>query len=143
MKTLPRILICLILWLGIGVGQIARAEGTVEKVVLPVGDLKVFAEIFGKVKSDYVEDIPDSQLLKDAIEVTMSSGYVAKLNGATVDFKRGSVVTNSPVLVFMNAGIIAANAMEILEKGKRVRFTERATMTINGDPTDILQENGL
>ncbi len=68
MKTLPRILICLILWLGIGVGQIAHAEGTVEKVVLPVGDLKVFAEIFGKVKSDYVEDIPDSQLLKDAIE---------------------------------------------------------------------------
>ncbi|SVB29247.1 uncharacterized protein METZ01_LOCUS182101, partial [marine metagenome] len=41
MKTLPRILICLILWLGIGVGQIAHAEGTVEKVVLPVGDLKV------------------------------------------------------------------------------------------------------
>ena len=68
MKTLPRILICLILWLGIGVGQTAHAEGTVEKVVLPVGDLKVFAEIFGKVKSDYVEDIPDSQLLKDAIK---------------------------------------------------------------------------
>lgn len=82
-------------------------------------------------------------VLKDSIEVTMSSGYVAKLNGATVDFKRGSVVTDSPVLVFMNAGIIAANAMEILEKGRRVRFTERATMTINGDPAEMLQENGL
>ena len=80
--------------------------------------------------------------LVDDIEVTMSSGYVAKLNGADVDFKNGSLVTTNPVLVFMNAGIISANAMEILEKGARVRFTERATMTINGDPADLAQELG-
>ena len=35
---------------------------------LPIEDLKIFAEIFGKIKSDYVEDIDDSQLLNDAIK---------------------------------------------------------------------------
>jgi carboxyl-terminal processing protease len=37
-------------------------------VQLPIEDLKIFAEIFGKIKSDYVEDIDDSQLLNDAIK---------------------------------------------------------------------------
>jgi hypothetical protein len=70
--------------------------------------------------------------LTDDIEVTLSSGYVARLNTARVDFQEGRVDTENPVLVFMNAGIITGNAMTMLEKGRRVRFTDGATMTING-----------
>ena len=33
-----------------------------------IRDSKIFAEIFGKIKSDYVEDIDDSQLLNNAIK---------------------------------------------------------------------------
>jgi len=68
MKTLSRTLIGVILWLVTGVGHTVYAEGTADAVVLPVEDLKAFAEIFGKIKSDYVEDISDSQLLNDAIK---------------------------------------------------------------------------
>lgn len=76
--------------------------------------------------------------LEQQIEVTMSSGYVARLDGASVDFEKGTLVTANPVLVFMNAGIITGNAMEILDRGKFVRFTNRASMTINGN----VAENG-
>ena len=68
MKTLPRTLIGVILWLVASIGHTVYAEDTADTVVLPVEDLKVFAEIFGKIKSDYVEDISDSQLLNDAIK---------------------------------------------------------------------------
>ena len=74
--------------------------------------------------------------LEDGIEVTMSTGYVARLNGARVDFNEGRVDTDNPVLVFMNAGIVSGNAMTIFDKGERVRFTGGASMTINGDPGD-------
>jgi len=70
--------------------------------------------------------------LRSNIEVTVSSGYVARLNDARVDFQEGRVDTANPVLVFMNAGIITGNAMTMFEKGKRVRFSGGATMTING-----------
>jgi len=74
--------------------------------------------------------------LHDQIEVEMSTGYVARLNGATVDFNTGTLVSDNPVLVFTDAGVITGNAVEILEKGKRVRFTKRASMTINADRLD-------
>jgi carboxyl-terminal processing protease len=47
---------------------VAHAGQAENAVQLPIEDLKIFAEIFGKIKSDYVEDIDDSQLLNDAIK---------------------------------------------------------------------------
>ena len=47
------------------VAHAGQAENTVQ---LPIKDLKIFAEIFGKIKSSYVDDIDDSQLLNDAIK---------------------------------------------------------------------------
>jgi len=47
------------------VAHAGQAENTVQ---LPIKDLKIFAEIFGKIKSGYVDDIDDSQLLNDAIK---------------------------------------------------------------------------
>ena len=35
---------------------------------VPFEDLRVFAEVFGRIKSDYVERVPDKQLLEQAIE---------------------------------------------------------------------------
>jgi len=41
------------------------ANGPVEE--LPLEDLRVFSEIFAKVKSDYVEDVKDKKLLENSI----------------------------------------------------------------------------
>ena len=35
---------------------------------LPVQDLRLFSEIFARIKADYVEELDDSQLLRDAVE---------------------------------------------------------------------------
>ncbi len=37
------------------------------KSQLPIDDLRAFAEVFGKIKTDYVEDIEDKALLEEAI----------------------------------------------------------------------------
>jgi len=39
---------------------------------LPLEDIRVFADVFGKIKSDYVENIGDKKLLRDAIEGMMT-----------------------------------------------------------------------
>ncbi len=87
-----------------------------------------------RVEADGGEYDSDSNILTltDDIEVTVSSGYVARLNSARVDFQEGRVDTTNPVLVFMNAGIVTGNAMSMLNKGELVRFTGGTTMTING-----------
>ena len=67
-RALKRLLIGPAAAFCLGPLSVAHA-GQVENVVqLPIEDLKIFAEIFGKIKSDYVEDVDDSQLLNDAIK---------------------------------------------------------------------------
>jgi carboxyl-terminal processing protease len=39
---------------------------------VPFEDLRVFAEVFGRIKSDYVERVPDKQLLEEAIQGMLS-----------------------------------------------------------------------
>ena len=87
-----------------------------------------------RVEADGGEYNSDTNILTltEDIEVTVSTGYVARLNGARVDFQEGRVDTSNPVLVFMNAGIVTGNAMSMLNKGELVRFTGGTTMTING-----------
>ena len=34
---------------------------------LPIEDLRAFTEVFGRIKSDYVEPVEDKKLLKEAI----------------------------------------------------------------------------
>jgi carboxyl-terminal processing protease len=39
---------------------------------LPIDDLRVFAEVFGKVKSDYVENVEDKKLINEALTGMLS-----------------------------------------------------------------------
>ncbi len=39
---------------------------------VPFEDLRVFAEVFGRIKSDYVEGVPDKKLLEEAIQGMLS-----------------------------------------------------------------------
>ena len=39
---------------------------------LPIDDLRVFAEVFGKVKSDYVESVEDKKLINEALTGMLS-----------------------------------------------------------------------
>ncbi len=45
----------------------AVADRNVTTLQLPVDDLRLFSEVFGRIKSDYVEPVEDRKLLKEAI----------------------------------------------------------------------------
>jgi carboxyl-terminal processing protease len=74
-----------ILFLGIILGVLLSIGGTViaerepneqpvpggavvETVSLPYDELRTFTEVFGRIKRDYVESVPDKKLLEDAIK---------------------------------------------------------------------------
>jgi carboxyl-terminal processing protease len=45
----------------------AVADRQTTQLQLPVDDLRLFSEVFGRIKSDYVEPVEDRKLLKEAI----------------------------------------------------------------------------
>jgi carboxyl-terminal processing protease len=45
----------------------AVADRQSSAMMLPVDDLRLFSEVFGRIKSDYVEPVEDKKLLKEAI----------------------------------------------------------------------------
>jgi carboxyl-terminal processing protease len=45
----------------------ALADRQASSVALPVDDLRLFSEVYGRIKSDYVEPVDDRKLLKEAI----------------------------------------------------------------------------
>src|ERR1700750_1082582 len=45
----------------------AVADRQTTSLALPVDDLRLFSEVFGRIKSDYVEPVEDRKLLKEAI----------------------------------------------------------------------------
>jgi carboxyl-terminal processing protease len=45
----------------------AVADRQTSSLMLPVDDLRLFSEVFGRIKSDYVEPVEDRKLLKEAI----------------------------------------------------------------------------
>ena len=47
--------------------SLANSEKKQEVNTLPLNEIRTFTEIFSKIKSDYVENIEDSELLKNAI----------------------------------------------------------------------------
>ncbi|MDH3638876.1 MAG: S41 family peptidase [Gammaproteobacteria bacterium] len=71
MNTIGRYTLVLIIGVFVGVGitleRTVLAERPDAAAPLPLDELKVFAEVFSKVKSDYVEEIDDKKLLEDAI----------------------------------------------------------------------------
>jgi carboxyl-terminal processing protease len=56
--------------LGLGGGAHAAPETKQEQI--PFDDLRVFAEVFGRIKSDYVEKVPDKKLLEQGIRGMLS-----------------------------------------------------------------------
>lgn len=65
-RTLPLLVIGLALGASLSLMQGVLAEKS-QPAALPLEDLRTFAEIFEKIKDDYVEPVPDKDLLDNAI----------------------------------------------------------------------------
>ncbi len=76
MKKLAHYVLVLALGASIGIGATFYRDVLAERhealQPLPLDELKVFTEVFGKIKTDYVEDVKDNKLLVDAIHGMLS-----------------------------------------------------------------------
>lgn len=62
-----------VLGICISLGGSVFAERDAEKLnAIPFEDLRTFTEVFGRIQQDYVEPVPDSKLLEDAIRGMLS-----------------------------------------------------------------------
>jgi carboxyl-terminal processing protease len=66
-KSLTLITFGLVFGILISVNLSVFADKKSEAKKLPVEDLRIFAEVFGKIKADYVEEVEDKQLLTEAL----------------------------------------------------------------------------
>ncbi len=55
----------------------------------------------------------------------VAQGYDVRMASARVDMKAGTVLTDDPVRVIMTGGTIDADAMQIMDNGKRIVFIGR------------------
>ena len=58
----------LVILLGLTANGPGVAADAADPTSLPVQDLRLFSEIFARIKADYVEELDDSQLLRDAVK---------------------------------------------------------------------------
>jgi len=64
--ALRNLFICLLLLL-VGASTVIGEAESPEIEALPLNELRTFTEIFAKIKSDYVEQVDDKELLKNAV----------------------------------------------------------------------------
>ena len=77
-----------------------------------------------------VYDVKTEMLkLNENIQLVSSTGYEGLLSEATIDVRKGDVVSDKPVWVKMLEGVLNAKRLDIEDKGSVIRFTE-VSMTL-------------
>lgn len=56
------------------------------------------------------------------VHITSTKGFDVRMITADMDFKAGTVVSNSPVTVVSASGTISADRVDIIDSGKRITF---------------------
>ncbi|MCJ2055381.1 LPS export ABC transporter periplasmic protein LptC [Methylobacterium sp. J-048] len=75
--------------------------------------------------------------LKDDIRIWTDKGEEARLRSAAVVFKTGSVSSQEPVTVSTPRATVNANALDVVENGKRISFIGNVHVVIvNDDQSD-------
>jgi len=68
--------------------------------------------------------------LERNILLSSSTGYQGRMSEASVDIRKGNVVSNKPVELKMLQGTLNANRLEIVDSGDLVRFFGGVSMTM-------------
>lgn len=76
----------------------------------------------------------DTVQLTEGITIRSTAGYEGKLQDATIEVKRGYVVTQNPVDIAFNNGTIRADRMEVFDNGARAIFEGNVSMMMKLPP---------
>jgi lipopolysaccharide export system protein LptC len=84
-----------------------------------------------------VYDMKAGQLeLTDGIEIGATGGYRVLLKDASIEVRKGHVVTKNPVNATFPDGSLRADRMEVFEHGDRVRFEGGVVVVLRLPPPD-------
>src|SRR5476649_303665 len=79
--------------------------------------------------------------LKNNINLSSSTGNKGRLSTATIDVRKGNVVSDEPVELEMLQGKLNANRLEIIDSGDMVRFHGGVDMTMMLNNTALPKAN--
>ncbi len=71
------------------------------------------------------------------IRLNTTNGYTGRLSEATVDIKKGDVVSERPVRLKMLQGTLDANRLTITESGDLIRFDRGVEMTLKLNKDEV------
>jgi lipopolysaccharide export system protein LptC len=74
--------------------------------------------------------------LTEGIEIGATGGYRIVLNDASIEVRKGHVITNNAVQATFPDGTLQANRMEIFEHGDRLRFDGGVVVRLRLPPPD-------
>jgi lipopolysaccharide export system protein LptC len=77
----------------------------------------------------------DKVVLRDQVVVTSQQGYKALLREATIEMKKGNVVSEQPVEIKLPNGVLKANRLEIVDSGDIIHFGGGVVLDIEGEKT--------
>lgn len=78
--------------------------------------------------------------LEGNILLTSSNGNTGKLTEATVDVRKGNVLSDKPVELEMLQGILNANKLEVVDSGTMIRFHGGVNMVLMLNGTAVPKE---
>jgi lipopolysaccharide export system protein LptC len=82
-----------------------------------------------------------SVFLKGAVRIRNPTGYDMHLSTATMNFDAGSLVTEDPVDVLLNASTISADRMDISDNGHKITFVGHVKSVTKDDDDDASASN--
>lgn len=111
-----------------GQPDIVRLKGVKSEVRLADQKNKIFVTADRGVFNNKTNELK----LSGAIEMRATTGYSATLKSAHLWLNQARIISNEPVIVYMPEGAIAANGLDLIDSGKRIRFLNRVRMDLNG-----------
>lgn len=80
--------------------------------------------------------------LDQNVLVTASNGYEIRLIQARFDIRKGHIVSEQPVEVFLPNGRLAAKQLEVTDNGDVIQFRGGVVMTLQGDSISTTASTG-
>lgn len=118
----------------------AAAQDMTKPNIVELHDIRAKIEMQDKstlsmTAKDGVYDTKSEMLkLEHEILLTSTNGNKGRLSEATIDVRKGNIVSDKPVELEMLQGVLNANRLEIVDSGDLVRFVSgvRMTLMLNG-----------
>ncbi len=114
----------------------AASQDITKPDVIDLEDIRAKMEMQDKstvvmtAKAGRYDSKTDRLVLSNEIRLNTSTGHAARLHDATIEVKKGSVVSENPVEVEFLRGTLNANRLQIDDQGEVIRFGNGVTMTL-------------